>query len=297
MTTPPCRSKYLTYLNDYTLLSQKSQPPLADWKIVLAKRTSESDSSQERRISNQVGGKVRVPKVAELIASRIRGRIVRGHLEDGEALPPESQLMVEFGVSRPTLREAFRILESESLISVARGSRGGARVHAPQAASVARYVGVFLQYRGTTLEDVHAARVIIEPPAARMLARRNSSAACEQLRGLIEEGRSLETQSERFSGHSTRFNELVVELSGNETLSLFVRMLHDIVDKHSEAASANPEVDKRFRQIIRSQEKLVGLVEAGDEDGAEEHWRRHVTNIGQARLKYAGRKSVVDLFD
>jgi GntR family transcriptional repressor for pyruvate dehydrogenase complex len=294
---PSRRSKYLTYLDDYTLLSQQNQPRPADREIVLAKRTSESDSSQGRRDSNQVGGKIRAPKVAELIATRIRGQIVRHHLEEGEALPPESELMVEFGVSRPTLREAFRILESESLITVARGSRGGARVHAPRAASVAPYVGLFLQYSGTTLEDVHAARIIIEPPAARMLARQKSSAACDQLRCLIEEGRGLESEPDQFAGFAMRFNELVMELSGNETLALFVRLLHDIVEKHSAAASSMPDVNKGFRQMIRSYKKLVRLVEAGDEDGAEEHWRRHVENIGQAMLKYAGRKTVIDLFD
>ena len=41
--------------------------------------------------------------------------------------------MERFGVSRPTLREAFRVLESESLISVRRGAHGGARVHLPNA--------------------------------------------------------------------------------------------------------------------------------------------------------------------
>jgi DNA-binding FadR family transcriptional regulator len=74
-----------------------------------------------------VGSVLRAPKTAELIASYIRGQIVRGDLKTGDALPSETVLMEMFGVSRPTLREAFRILEAESLISVRRGARGGAR--------------------------------------------------------------------------------------------------------------------------------------------------------------------------
>ncbi|TMA31909.1 MAG: GntR family transcriptional regulator [Deltaproteobacteria bacterium] len=54
-------------------------------------------------------GRVRVPKAAELVAARIRRRIIRREIQEGEALLPESELMGEFGVSRPTLREAFRI--------------------------------------------------------------------------------------------------------------------------------------------------------------------------------------------
>jgi DNA-binding FadR family transcriptional regulator len=244
-----------------------------------------------------VGDKVRVPKVAELVANQIRRRIVRKQLDEGEALLPESELMIEFGVSRPTLREAFRILESEGLITVTRGSRGGARVHAPEVGAVARYAGLFLQYQGTTLEDVQTARGFIEPPAARMLAKRKNYADCEQLRSLIEEERGVEGDPEQFAVLSTRFHERVMELSGNETLSLFVGMLHDIIEKHSATSLGEFFNIKATRKAIRSHEKLVGLIEDGDENGAEEHWRRHVVNAGQAILKRADRKEVVDLFD
>src|SRR5947207_2228594 len=96
---------------------------------------------------------VRVPKTAELVAAQLRRQIVRGELKEGDALPPEAALMEQFGVSRPTLREAFRVLESESLISIRRGSRGGARVHTPNGEVAARHAGLLLQVRGTTLGD------------------------------------------------------------------------------------------------------------------------------------------------
>ena len=73
-----------------------------------------------------VAAPVKVPKTAELVATQLRNQIVRGDLREGDALPPEAALMAQFGVSRPTLREAFRVLESEALISVRRGARGGA---------------------------------------------------------------------------------------------------------------------------------------------------------------------------
>src|SRR3546814_21144854 len=67
---------------------------------------------------------VRVPKTAELVARQIRNAIIRGELVDGDTLPAESHLIAEFEVSRPTIREAVRILESEGLVTVARGARG-----------------------------------------------------------------------------------------------------------------------------------------------------------------------------
>ncbi|MBN9593367.1 MAG: FadR family transcriptional regulator, partial [Alphaproteobacteria bacterium] len=74
---------------------------------------------------------VRVPKAAELIADVIRRQIVVGELKEGEPLPAEALLMAQFKVSRPTLREAFRILETDGLIQVRRVAGGGARARLP----------------------------------------------------------------------------------------------------------------------------------------------------------------------
>ena len=60
-------------------------------------------------------------KAADVVAAALRRRIILGELQEGEALPPET---ADLGVSKPTLRQAIRILESESLVSVRRGSRG-----------------------------------------------------------------------------------------------------------------------------------------------------------------------------
>ena len=75
--------------------------------------------------------RVRPQKMADMVAGRIRQMIARGELTDGEWLPTEPELMERFGVSRPTLREAFRLLESDSLVTIRRVPPGGARVTVP----------------------------------------------------------------------------------------------------------------------------------------------------------------------
>ena len=153
-------------------------PPATITTKTVVERNSEKDTiiymnaaeSTRRPAKSQVGTTMRAPKTAELIAGHLRRRIVRGELAAGETLPPEVGLMDQFSVSRPTLREAFRILEAESLIRVRRGARGGAQVLAPDPMVAARHVGLLLQLQGTTLEDVYAAREVTEPVCARMLA-------------------------------------------------------------------------------------------------------------------------------
>ena len=69
-------------------------------------------------------------KYAEMIASEPRASIVR-EAEAGDLLPSERDLIERYDVSRPTLREAMRILETEGLLEIKRGSRGGAIVSEP----------------------------------------------------------------------------------------------------------------------------------------------------------------------
>src|SRR5215207_10356847 len=101
---------------------------------------------------------VRSPKTAELVAGTLRRMVVDGQLKDGDFLPHEADLIAHFQVSRPTLREAVRVLESERLVEVRRGSRTGARVRVPGPEIVARPAGLLLALSGTTLADVMTAR-------------------------------------------------------------------------------------------------------------------------------------------
>ena len=65
------------------------------------------------------------------IADELRRLIILGELDEGDSLGHEPDLIERFGVSRPSLREALRILEAEGLISVVRGVQGGVVVHRP----------------------------------------------------------------------------------------------------------------------------------------------------------------------
>ena len=148
----------------------------------------------------RVGQRVRVPKTAELVAAHLRRQIVRNELHEGDALPPEAVLMAQFGVSRPTLREAFRVLEAEGLISVRRGAHGGARVHTPDVDVAARYAGLVLEHRGATLgyatrqlhRDVFRTRIQDDRrnfKRRRELYRRDLERTGDQDRGLSRLGR------------------------------------------------------------------------------------------------------------
>jgi GntR family transcriptional regulator, transcriptional repressor for pyruvate dehydrogenase complex len=210
----------------------------------------------------QVGRRVRVPKSAELVAAQLRRQIVRGELVEGDSLPPEAALLEQFGVSRPTLREAFRVLESEALISVRRGARGGATVHSPSGDVAARYAAMVLEHRDTTLADLYEASAILEPPCAARLAGRRSPDDVARLRAAAG-GEAADDDPLRLLARQTAFHTLVVELAGSPTVAVLAGMVSHIADL---ATWPDTPVDagaaaRAARKGRRAHRRLVELIE------------------------------------
>jgi len=236
----------------------------------------------------------------ELIADELRSMIVAGKLEDGTSLGRESDLVERFGVSRPSLREALRILEAEGLVAVVRGVRGGVVVRQPDERITARNAALVLQFRNTTLADVQAARNVIEPAAARMLAlAKERRAAARELRAHIALQEDVIHDPVAFGKANAEFHERLVALAGNHTLEIVAEMLNEIVERSvtavSQSASANGSLAVR-RRGIKSQERLVELIEKGAGDEVEQHWRVHMEAVGKVILGQRA-KRIVDLFD
>jgi DNA-binding FadR family transcriptional regulator len=245
---------------------------------------------------------VRVPKTAELVAKQIRNAIIRGELSDGDTLPAEAHLIAEFEVSRPTIREAVRILESEGLVTVARGARGGARISSPNYGMIARAAGITLQAKGVTIGDLYEMRTMMEPPAARLVAERNSVAAVPVLREILARQESNMGDLINFAIDVAEFHKAMIEFAGNQTLIMMWQALGGLIAEHLKLAQRHGQersepamLEKRRRYGMRSQKKLVDLIEARDGAAAEAHWRDHMIAAGKVWLDVVGPNSVVDL--
>jgi DNA-binding FadR family transcriptional regulator len=229
--------------------------------------------------------RIRVPKTSEIVADQIRAQIVRGELAEGDFLPPEGQLMDSLGISRPTLREAFRILEAEGLISVVRGSRTGAQVHKPSVELVARYAGYVLQAQGTTIGDLYQARLAIEPSVVRWLATDRNRVATVKLRNLLAEMKTMidEGRFDDFIANVETFHQTLVASTGLKTLTFLSRMLLNLAAKHQvdyHRRHTRTPAERRKSALVgyRSYQKLIELIESGEVEVAVEHWRLHLRN-------------------
>ena len=224
------------------------------------------------------------PKAAEVVAAELRRQIVTGRLKPGDKLHPENVLTTEFEISRPTLREALRLLESESLITISRGKHGGARVSSIDLSAAARQVGVFLQLEGTTLQDVWLARTVIEPPAAALLAARRDLVAFAALEANIEEAReAAQHDLIRYADLSAEFSLLITRHCGSKTIHLMASLIYDIIRRQhehvTERTSSRSSVDQLRQQSIASRVKTLALLRKGTPAAAERFWRAHLEHM------------------
>ena len=227
--------------------------------------------------AGDVGGPT--PNAASQIAAQIRKQIVMGDLTEGELLPSEPEMVKRFGVSRPTLRQAFRILETEHLITVQRGSRGGTTVLRPSTKLGRRYLSDLLRHRKTTVGDVLTARLMIEPAAVAQLARQRDQSALEALHALVADQNS--DDDEIASSAADQFHIRLVELAANPILTQYCQLLHYLIRGHVRQLASQPR-DAELKLAHRSVEahaKLVDLVAAGAVHAAVDHWRAHLSDV------------------
>jgi GntR family transcriptional repressor for pyruvate dehydrogenase complex len=241
---------------------------------------------------------VRTPKAAVVVARALREQIVTGKLKPGDHLPHEAELIRQFAVSRATLREAVRLLESDRLIEVRRGTRTGALITLPGADTVARPAGFLLQVSGATVADVFAARAAIEPAAVNLLARSRSPAAIEALGSMVAEKLPAAWESRTAGLAIAEFHCRLVELSGNVTLGLIAAMLFELTERGIPSPRGQNRMNrKQFDALLGVYRRLLTCLHSGDGTAAEVFWQGHLARATEAMPRRLAQSKIRDIID
>lgn len=259
------------------------------------------DASREPRSMGTAPLRLNTTSVAEAVASQLRARILDGDLVDGSELPPEAALLEQFPVSRPSLREAFRILETEGLVTVRRGKRGGTVIKHPTPNTAAYHVGLLLHSRRTSLEDLAAARNLVEPMTAEQAARRRDHRKVGRgLAALAAEAEEHIEDELAFTRLSTQFHHDLVMAAGNETLQILVGVLESIWNTQelnwaalAVTEGAYPEMSLR-RDVLRVHRRISEAIEAGDPEESLRITRAHLKATSQFVSSSGGQVRVLD---
>ncbi|WP_264069640.1 FadR/GntR family transcriptional regulator [Mycolicibacterium komossense] len=212
-------------------------------------------------------------KRAAQIAGQIEAEIIRRDWPIGESLGSEQSLQQRYDVSRSVLREAIRLVEHHQVARMRRGRGGGLIVTVPDAGPATRAVVIYLEYLGTTMEELLAARLLLEPLASGLAAERIDEAGIARLRTLLGTHRPQPSADD--------FHVVLGDLAGNPVLALFIDVLSRLTARYAADSEIPPpgEVDAAIDRLVVDHTAIVEAVTAGDSGRAKTLTEQHVETV------------------
>jgi GntR family transcriptional regulator, transcriptional repressor for pyruvate dehydrogenase complex len=226
----------------------------------------------------------------EYVAEQVRRHIALRLICPGESLPSERELAAIFGVGRPTIQHALRLLEADGLLVARRGRRGGTFVAEPAEDSLAmdELMTRVLRQR-SEIEEVLVYRQAIEPAVARTAAGVRRASDMKAMWRAIDQMSNAADDPE-YMRHDTEFHLAVARASGNRFM---LAAIEDIRLRLNDAISLLPESDTWHRRLSREHHAIAEAIEHQDSAGARQAMSAHVSASDQglrALLAAIGRR-------
>jgi DNA-binding FadR family transcriptional regulator len=214
---------------------------------------------------------------SDKVAAEIRAHVSRARLRPGDRLGREEDLARQFGVSRPTLREALRLLASSHLIRASKGRGGGIFVDAtPEegiARSVSESVADMLSSQVIDIDELLESRLLLEVPIAGLAALRARDEDLDALREMLDE---TPDNWDDIGDNDDRMHGEIARIAGNRLVAAFVQWVADVLQPNIRELIADVVVEDVARQ---QHEDIVRAIERGDPDAAERAMREHIVYV------------------
>jgi GntR family transcriptional regulator, transcriptional repressor for pyruvate dehydrogenase complex len=227
--------------------------------------------------------KVSVGRISETIVDQIRQLMRQGQLRPGDRLPAERDLCERFGVSRVTVREALRMLESSGLVEIRVGARGGAFVTVPTSEHVGDGLADMLSLSALTAADVTEVRLILEVGIVPLVCARATEEDLTALEEICERSRDAIHNGTYTMALSAEFHARVAASTHNPALGMLVDSFRGPIRMSLESAKATaPEMGvlgteehERFTEAVRRRDAEVATTIK------REHLERTAHRVGQ----------------
>ena len=224
------------------------------------------------------GNSHRPRKTAALLAQRIIEEITEQDLEPGLMLPPEREMLEQYGVARGTLREALRFLEMQGVLTIKPGPGGGPVINAPDARPLASVIALLLQRADAPFRTILEARELLEPAMASMAADRRDTEEIARIAMTITDMEAHLDDPRAFLNDNHQFHAALGRASGNQLFDFLLSSLSWITDGTILGVDY-PE--KTRRAVLRAHERIYERIEAQDSVGAAEEMREHIMEFRQ----------------
>lgn len=216
-----------------------------------------------------------VPKASDILASQLRQMIVQGELRPGSLLPSERDLVAESGLSRTSVRDALRVLESEGFVTTKVGRSGGSVVTLPGRDVVARSVELFVRTHGIRLDSLLECRVAVEPTLARLAARHRTKQELDQIADLHTQFVASVEDVQLYKRINLEWHLAIARCSRNEPL---IALMEAITTPIRDAMDYQHVTTPDMRDAaVKAHTVILKAIREQDEQSAGRRMERHVT--------------------
>jgi GntR family transcriptional regulator, transcriptional repressor for pyruvate dehydrogenase complex len=230
---------------------------------------------------NLPGGTARRRRIlgaSEQVAAEIQHHIQVQGLGPGDFLGREEDLAAEFGVSRPTLREALKLLVSGNLVRATKGPGGGIFVLNTAADGMSRSlsdaIAMMLETGDVELRELLDARLLLEVPLAGRAAHAADQAAVEQLRRSFREAMSLgDGDHDAIAQIDAEIHRVIAAAAGNRMVEALTRWIYEIAQPALMRVLHNSVLPGAVQAQLQT---LLEAIEKGDARRAERAMKDHL---------------------
>ena len=222
------------------------------------------------------------------VVEHVRELIASGQLKPGDKLPPERELAEMMNVSRPTIREAFKILSAMGFLRI----RQGQGVFVADQSERLDNLASFLFMETDTIHELFEVRKMIETESAARAAQRGTPEFLEQIyrftcdcynRVVVHPQFATDEEREKFlSDSDQQFHLMVAEAAGNEVV---VRIMTNMIDLLRLSRMRSMKIPGRVEQSLQEHMAIAEALKAKNARLARARMTNHLTGVEKALLK------------
>jgi GntR family transcriptional repressor for pyruvate dehydrogenase complex len=217
---------------------------------------------------------IKSTRIYEEIVRQIKQMIAEGRLKSGDQLPPERELAEQFVVSRTSVREALRALESLGLVEIRPGE--GTFVREVSVEALIEPLALVMASQREAIGELFEARRLIEPAIAALAAQRARPDELGEMERILDEQAREIAAGRTGLGQDAQFHAAIASAAHNQAITRVIHALMDLLSQSREESLNTPGRPQRSHQDHR---RVLEAIRRRDESGAAEAMREHVSGV------------------
>jgi DNA-binding FadR family transcriptional regulator len=251
----------------------------------LEKANVPSTRNAVKRFAHPSGGEARLitpikkTRIAEEVADRIRVLMLDGTFPPGEPLPSERHMAERFGVSRGSIRDALRTLETIGLLETRHGQ--GTFPHELSVDRLVAPLASVMAYRSDLQDELLDVRRMFEPAVARAAALRATDEDLADLQRILDTQRQKLKTGQSAIVEDTAFHAVLARSTRNRVVMSIMATLNDLL---VESRTQSLRQRGRPARSMDGHEAVVAALRRRDEEGASQAMYNHIDQIADLHV-------------